>query len=279
MQVEESYKHCLEITRAHYENFPVASYFIPSGLRKHIAAVYAFARTADDFSDELKDRDKILDWRDQLHRCVEGDFSHPIFQALSDTIAKFELPVEWLDDLLTAFLMDLDKNRFLNFDELLHYCRYSANPVGRIVLWIFSYHSEDLMKKADRITTALQLTNFWQDLSVDLAKERLYIPLDILNRFQLGEEDVFQRKFSVEFTLVLSELFKKTKSLYAKGLPLLDQVEGRFKYELRLTVAGGQEILKKVHKNPEKILYYRPTLSKRDWVRLASKSFMGNLNE
>jgi phytoene synthase len=135
------------------------------------------------------------------------------------------------------------------------------------------------MKRADRITTALQLTNFWQDLSVDLEKNRLYIPLDILNRFHLIEEEVFERKFSVEFALVLSELFKKTKSLYAKGLPLLNQVEGRLKYELRLTVAGGREILKKVHKNPEKILYYRPTLSKKDWARLASKSFMGNLNE
>jgi len=279
MQLEESYKHCLEITRAHYENFPVASYFIPSGLRKHIAAVYAFARAADDFSDELKDRKKILDWRDQLHRCVEGDFSHPIFQALSDTIAKFELPVEWLDNLLTAFLMDLDKNRFLNFDELLHYCHFSANPVGRIVLWIFGYRSEDLMKKADRITTALQLTNFWQDLSVDLAKDRLYIPLDILSRFKLVEEDVFGRQFSVEFALALSELCKKTNSLYTKGSPLLHQVEGRLKYELRLTIAGGKEILKKVRKNPEKILYYRPTLLKRDWVRLASKSLLGKLNE
>jgi squalene synthase HpnC len=279
MKLEESYKQCLEITRAHYENFPVASFLIPSGFRKHIAAIYAFARTADDFSDELKDKEKLLDWRYQLYRCLEGEFSNPIFQALADTITKFQLPVEWLDNLLTAFLMDLDKNRFLNFDELLHYCQFSANPVGRIILWMFGYRSEDLMKKSDRITTALQLTNFWQDLSVDLEKNRLYIPLDILHRFQLIEEDIFQHRFSVKFALVLSELIKKTKLLYSKGSPLLNQVTGRLKYELSLTMAGGKEILKKVHKNPEKILYYRPTLSKRDWVQLAFSSLTVYFND
>lgn len=274
MNLEESYNYCLKLTRDHYENFPVASLLIPSKYRKDIAAVYAFARTADDFADELKDRSKLLDWRNQLYQCTEDIYTNPIFHALSDTIKQFQLPVEWLDNLLTAFLMDLDKTRFHDYNDLLHYCTYSANPVGRIVLWIFGYRSDDLMKRSDQITTALQLTNFWQDISIDINKGRLYIPLEILNRFKITESDIFQRKFSSNFALLMSELIKETNTLFSKGLALIDAVDGRLKLELKLTVAGGMEILKKVHKNREKILYYRPTVSTIDWIRLFLKSFI-----
>lgn len=271
IKLETAYRHCMAITRNHYENFPVASRFIPKGFRKHIAAVYAFARTADDFADVEKDEVKLLQWREQLHQCVGGRPNHPVFLALSDTIEKFQLPVVWLDDLLTAFLMDLEKNRFRKFSDLLDYSRYSANPVGRIVLRIFGYQSEELMRYSDSITTALQLTNFWQDISVDITNNKIYIPTELFAEFHVDENQIVQQKYSSEFGRLLDFLVEQTKILYEAGEPLPGKVNGRLRWELKLTLAGGKKVLEKVAKNKELLLYCRPKLTKRDWA----KQFIG----
>ncbi len=270
MDLSKAYDHCMQITRNHYENFPVASLLIPPFYRKHIAAIYAFARQADDFSDELKDRKKLLDWRRRLNDCLQYKSDHPTFFALANTIKIFDLPTQWLDDLITAFLWDLDKNRFNDFTELLRYSKYSANPVGRIVLWIFNYRSEEIMQYADFITTALQLTNFWQDISVDLKKDKIYIPLNLLEEFSLKENDIVQQQISREFSFLLLELIKKTENLYHGGFPLLKYINGRLRWELQLTIMGGLTILKKVRDFGNLVLISRPALSKRDWFNITT---------
>ncbi len=267
--LENAYRYCRRITVSHYENFPVASILIPRVLRKHISAIYAFARTADDFADEEQNRDKLLNWRRQLHACLEQSPSHPVFIALADTIRQFDLPIRWLDDLLTAFLLDLDKMRFESLTDLEHYCHFSANPVGRIVLWIFGYRSEELMEKSDAITTALQLTNFWQDISIDLKRDKIYIPMDLMDKYKIREDTILKQEVTGNFVPMMEFLIDYTNNLYARGLTLPSDVSGRLRMELRFTIAGGRKILQKVEKNKEKLLYYRPALTRADWIKLA----------
>jgi squalene synthase HpnC len=274
MNLEDSYTYCLNITRNHYENFPVASLVIPPYYRKHIAAVYAFARQADDFADEIQDKDRLLDWRQQLKECTEYPSENPVFRALANTIHIFDLPVNWLDDLLTAFLLDLDKKRFTSFEELHEYSRYSANPVGRIVLWIFHLRSEKLMEYADYITTALQLTNFWQDISIDLKKDKIYIPLNLLQRYQIDEEEIILQKFSANFPGMVTVLFDYTYSLYKKGFPLLKSIQGRLRWELKFTIMGGMEILERVYQNKENLLFQRPVLNTWKWIKRGSRALV-----
>lgn len=268
MNLTSAYAHCIEITRNHYENFPVASFLIPSHLRKHIAAIYAFARTADDFADEMQDREKLEDWRAQLLRCTQEEPDNPVFLALANTIIEFDLPVQWLDDLLTAFKLDLDKNRFKSIEELESYCLFSANPVGRLVLWLFEYRSEEIMSYADQITTGLQLTNFWQDISIDLEKDKIYIPTDLLDQYHVGEDAILRQQSSPQFVDMMKELIQLTARYYEKGSPLLKLVRGRLKWELKLTVAGGKRILRMAELRKADLLNWRPALSKADWIRL-----------
>jgi squalene synthase HpnC len=265
----DAYRVCQEIARKHYENFPVASVLIPAHLRKHIAAIYAFARTADDFADEERDRKKLQDWRDKLWQSIRGPSDHPVFIALADTIRTFEIPVQWLDDLLQAFLLDLDKNRFSSLQSLEEYCRYSAHPVGRLVLWIFGYRSEKVMLYSDRITSALQLTNFWQDISVDLKKDKIYIPTDFLEKFSISEREILEQKSTDNFSAMMKILISETEQMYLEGLQILHSVEGRLKRELQFTIAGGQKILEKTRNNRNRLLTYRPKLNKFDWLKIS----------
>jgi squalene synthase HpnC len=269
MNLDSAYTKCFQITRNHYENFPVASFLLPAPLRKHIAAIYAFARTADDFADEFQDRERLKDWRHQLLRCTDSQPENPIFMALSHTIKEFDLPVQWLDNLLTAFRLDLDKNRFASWSELESYCRYSANPVGRLILWLFGYRTEELMVYADQITTALQLTNFWQDISIDLQKDKIYIPTNLIQQYGLTENSILMQQSSPDFGMMMGELIEKTVAYFERGLPLLDRVSGRLRWELKFTLAGGQQILQKAEKHKQDLLQWRPTLSKWDWIKLA----------
>ena len=271
-KIRAAYRYCQEMANRHYENFPVASKLIPPHLRPHIAAVYAFARTADDFADEEKNEQKLLDWQNQLHHCLNQTPEHPVFIALSQTIRTFQLPLQWFNDLITAFLWDLHHNRFNTLKELREYCRFSANPVGRIVLWIFGYRNSTLMEYADYITTALQLTNFWQDISVDVKKDRVYIPLDLLSKHGVEIKQIIAKQSSPGFETVIRELSEKTQSLFDKGKPLFYSIRGRLRWELYFTVRGGMEILNKVARLGSKILQTRPVLSKRDWMKIIFKS-------
>ncbi|HMY76522.1 MAG TPA: squalene synthase HpnC, partial [Blastocatellia bacterium] len=193
--LEAAYAYCRQMAESHYENFPVGSVLIPSQLRKHVYSIYAFARTADDFADEgyetsgLTETQRLAaldDWQQKLDRCFAGDADHPVFIALAATVKDLNLPKKLLADLLSAFKQDVTKRRYADFDEVLDYCTRSANPVGRLILLLFGYRDERLHQLSDHICTALQLANFWQDVAVDIQKDRVYLPEDDMARFGVG---------------------------------------------------------------------------------------------
>lgn len=274
LTLAQAYRICKKITVNHYENFPVASVLLPARIRKHIYAIYAFARYADDLADETADKIGLLEWRDLLHRSSHEKSSHPVFWALADTIRKFDLPLDLFDDLLCAFLQDLEKNRYADMAELLGYCRKSANPVGRIILLLHGYRSEKLFRYSDHICSALQLSNFWQDVQLDLRKDRLYIPRDFLLKHGVNENALFQNTTDNKFKLLLKSLIQFTRKLFAEGIPLLDHVRGRLRWELKLTIMGGLAILKKIEELDYTVLQHRPSLSKGDWAGIAIQSIM-----
>ena len=284
--LRQAYRYCEWMTTHHYENFPVASYLLPKSERPAIAAIYAFARSADDFADEAKYQGRSLEllngWREALKTCSNDSAkgssqstiasSHPIFLALADAIHQHHLPVQLLQDLLTAFTMDVTKKRYANWEDLLTYCRYSANPVGRLVLTVFGVRDPALHELSDCICTGLQLANHWQDLSIDfLEKDRLYIPLDLLNVHgvdieELREKAPHHQRLPTGFRSVLVELVKRSYELFDRGEPLLSKVSGRLRLELKLTVLGGRAILDRVTAMDGHVLRSRPVLS--PWAKL-----------
>ncbi len=267
-ELASDYDYCRKITLNHYENFPVASFLLPKRVRVHVYPIYAFARHADDLADEYHDREGLLEWRDRLHRCVMPgtESGHPIFRALAHTIRAADLPLQLFDDLLTAFLMDLDKNRYNDLLELLHYCHFSANPVGRLILLLFGRREQELFRYSDAICTALQLTNFWQDVRVDAAKDRIYLPQKFLRKFKISENDIKEGRFTPAFAAMLQELIAFTRQTYYQGLPLLKNVSLRLKWELKLTLTGGLRILQKIEQMDGDVFSRRPALRKIDWL-------------
>lgn len=276
--LEESYHYCQLLAQSHYENFPVASVAIPKKIRKHIAAVYAFARCADDFADEAEFTGKRIEclewWQKLLHDSQQP--SHPIFVALHNTIRLYGIPLKLFDDLLLAFLQDVNIKRYDSFDELLSYCCHSANPVGRIILHLFGYRQNELMLYSDSICTALQLTNFWQDVSVDLLKDRIYIPQNDLKQFQLEEADLFERRNRRNFEQLMAFQVERTQTFFDHGKPLTSLTAGRLGFELRLTWLGGTGILKKIAKNGYDTLDIRPKLTKWSYVGFIAKALVAN---
>ncbi len=270
--LNKAYQYCRDITVQHYENFPVASFLLPASVRKHIYPIYAFARHADDLADEKQDKAALLDWRKKLHNSVNGHASHPVFIALSNTIQRFELPVALFDDLIKAFLQDLEKTQYRDLPELRQYCNYSANPVGRLILLLHGYRDDKLFQYSDDICTALQLTNFWQDVMIDIGKDRVYIPESCLARYGFSRDTIRNKRFDEEFGAMMSELVDETERLFERGRSLLSHINKRLKWELKLTIMGGESILNKIKANDYDVLHFRPKLSKGNWARLAFRS-------
>jgi hydroxysqualene synthase len=262
VDLREAYASCERLARSHYENFPVASALLPRAMRPHVAAVYAFARAADDFADEgvrpATERIELLArWRDRLHRSVGGQEgpaaasgepgeTAQIFRAVGATIRSCELPVALFDDLLSAFEQDVNVARYATWSELLDYCRRSANPVGRLVLGIAGYREPKLLAQSDAICTALQLTNFWQDLKIDYSRGRIYLPAEELLANGAGESDLGEARLTAECRRALAAAVDRTRRLFECGRPLCDEVRGRLRYELRATWLGGTRILQKL---------------------------------
>ncbi len=269
----ESFRHCEHVTRSHYENFPVASLFLPRDKRPYVSALYAFARIADDFADEpgwtpAERIENLNSWEQRLIDCVNGHATHPVFIALADTIERFQIPVELLQSLLIAFRTDVTVHRYDTFEDLLAYCENSANPVGRLVLLLFNYRSDSMQALSDSICTALQLANFWQDVTVDLSKDRVYLPLEDLDRFGFTEQDLFARRFGKRFQDLMAFEVGRTEEIFTEGAPLLDLVGRDIAAELRLTWHGGMRILGKIRAQNFDVFRRRPTLSPFDKIGL-----------
>lgn len=267
-----AYEHCLLITREHYENFPVASFFLPADKRQHLAAVYAYARMADDFADEGDTPDEqrlqaLRRWEERLRKALAGSPDHPVFVALQDTIARFSIPDQLFFDLLTAFRQDVTTKRYASYDDVLGYCSFSANPVGRIVLHIFQDATSVNVKRSDAICTALQLTNFWQDVSVDLAKGRVYLPLEDLERFQYNEEELRQGVDDERFRALVRFEVERTRTLFHEGRPLVGAAAPALRTQLALTWNGGMTILRMIERAEYRVLSRRPRLR---WPQLFS---------
>lgn len=281
--VSEAFAYCERMARTHYENFPVGSLLVPRRLRPHVYSIYAFARTADDFADEgydtplgISERLQALgDWQQQLEDCYAGRAAHPVFIALAETVRELRLPVQLFRDLLSAFTQDVTKRRYANFDEVLDYCRCSANPVGRLILLLFDYRDEALHRLSDRICTALQLANFWQDVSVDLQKDRVYLPQDEMARFGYSEAQLQARAFDEQFAALMKHQVERTRDLFMQGRPLPELVRGRLRYELRLTWHGGMRILEHIERQQYDTLSRRPKITKADKLRLLLRMMTG----
>jgi len=276
---EEGFQYCEQIARSHYENFPVASRFVPKEIRKYIWAIYAFARTADDYADEpgytvAERMDNLYQWEQYLDECYNGNPTHRIFAALAETVERFQIPAELFQKLLKAFRSDITVKRYETFDELLEYCSCSANPIGRLVLLLFNYRSETMMELSDCICTALQLTNFWQDISMDFLKDRIYIPLEDMEEIAYSEQDLSERKFDDRFRKLLAFEVQRTAEIFMEGKPLISQVGKELSRELKLTWYGGMRILQKIHGQDYNVLNKRPALTKLDKLGLLFRTFL-----
>jgi squalene synthase HpnC len=250
----------------------VVSFLLPKRLHQDFYNVYAFCRWSDDLGDEIGDTQESLRllawWRGELHAMYEGRAAHPVFVALRDTVARHKLPREPFDDLITAFERDQTVTRYRNFEELFQYCKYSANPVGRLVLGLCGYHDAARQALSDATCTALQLANFWQDVIVDLEKDRVYLPLDVLERHGYSVDELFARRFAPGFREAMVEAIAVARELFLQGLPLADQVDRRLAIDLELFSRGGLKILEKIERQGYDVLRARPSISKTERVGL-----------
>lgn len=264
--LEQAREYCARLARTHYENFSVASWFLPSRLRQHFFNVYAYCRISDDLGDEVGDTKASLELLEQWHReldaCYEGSPKHPVFVALAETVRKFEIPRHEFSDLLTAFRQDQTITRFETFNDVLAYCRYSANPVGHLVLYLCGYRDAERQQLSDFTCTALQLANFWQDVSVDYQKGRIYLPLEDLRRFGVTEEDIAQKQNTPAFCDMMKFEVERARDWFRQGLPLVGKVDRELAVDLDLFSRGGLEILNAIEKQGCAVLGNRPAISK-----------------
>lgn len=274
--LEEAFGYCTRLTRSHYENFPVGSVLLPKKIRPQVCAVYAFARRADDIADEdFVETDRLpalRTWQNLLEKSLQYRPSHPVFLALRHTIKEHAIPPQLFRDLLTAFKMDVTQKRHQSFADLLFYCQHSANPVGRIILHLFGYQDEALMLLSDKICTALQLTNFWQDIAVDLEKNRIYLPQEDLKNFNYSEANLFKKKYNPEFIQLLKFQVERSQKLFYEGAQLSKHLKGRLKLEIKCVVLGGLKILEKLKKLDYNSLHQRPVLNNWDKLTLLSRA-------
>ena len=273
--LQQAYAACQARAESHYENFPVASKLMPARLRPHVAAIYAFARTADDFADEPgrepAERLRLLgEWRQKLHQPPADE----IFLALHDTIARFELPLGLFEDLLSAFKQDVVTTRYASWETVLDYCRRSANPVGRLVLRLSGYRDAELDRASDAVCTALQLTNFWQDLAIDWPRGRLYVPEDVWRAAGADPAALGRGRLTPEWTAAMRACGQYTRRLFADGRSVCDGVTGRLRYELRATWLGGSRILDRLEEVDFDVFTARPSLGTSDAIVIVSKTLL-----
>jgi squalene synthase HpnC len=280
----EAREYCRRLARSHYENFSVASWFLPERLRQHFFNVYAYCRISDDLGDEVGDTAaslRLLDqWEAELNACYDGVHTrprHPVFVALAETVRKFEIPKHEFADLLTAFRQDQSVTRYETFNDLLGYCRYSANPVGHLVLYLCGYRDSERQLLSDYTCTALQLANFWQDVSTDFAKGRIYLPLEDLRRFGVSEEMIRDGENSSAFCEMMRFEVERAREWFAQGMPLIAKVDRNLATDIELFSRGGQEILNAIERQNYAVLGRRPAISKPRKLALVARAALGKL--
>jgi len=256
----------------HYENFQVVSFLLPKRLHQDFYNVYAYCRWADDLGDEMGSQAESLHllawWREQLEAMYAGDATHPVFVALRGTVARHSIPPEPFANLIRAFEQDQTVTRYAAWEDVYAYCRYSANPVGRLVLYLCGYSDTERQKLSDATCTALQLANFWQDVTVDLEKDRVYIPLEVLTRHGYALEELYARRWTPAFREVMREIVARTRDLFVEGLPLSSMVDRRLALDIDLFSRGGLRVLDKIAEQDYDVLSRRPAITKAERVWL-----------
>jgi squalene synthase HpnC len=277
----EAQQYCARLARSHYENFSVATWFLPRNLRQDFFNVYAYCRISDDLGDEVGDAAASLalldQWQAELDTCYVGTPRHPVFVALKETIRKFAIPRYEFSDLLVAFRQDQTVTRFETFKDVLAYCHYSANPVGHLVLYLCGYKDSERQRLSDYTCTALQLANFWQDVTIDFAKGRIYLPLEDLRRFSVSEEDIAQSRNTLAFCEMMKFEVARAREWFDRGLPLVKQVARELAIDIELFSRGGQEILNSIERQNFAVLGRRPEISKSRKLKLVARAALRKL--
>jgi squalene synthase HpnC len=277
----EAREYCARLARTHYENFSVASWFLPSRLRQHFFNVYAYCRISDDLGDEVGDTAASLElldqWQHELDACYNGSPKHPVFVALAETVRQFDIPKQEFSELLIAFRQDQTITRFETFNDVLAYCKYSANPVGHLVLYLCGYRDPERQQLSDFTCTALQLANFWQDVTTDYAKGRIYLPLEDVRRFQVSEDEIARAQNTPAFCSMMKFEVERARDWFRKGLPLVAKVDRELAIDLDLFSRGGQEILNAIEKQHYAVLGNRPAISKPRKLALVARAALGKL--
>ncbi|MBZ5599213.1 MAG: squalene synthase HpnC [Acidobacteriia bacterium] len=277
----EARDYCRRLARTHYENFSVATWFLPQRLRQHFFNVYAYCRISDDLGDEVgapRASLALLDeWEAELEACYQGSPRHPVFVALTETVRACDIPKQPFSDLLKAFRQDQTTTRYPTFEDLLGYCRYSANPVGHLVLYVCGYRDAERQALSDFTCTALQLANFWQDVSVDYAKGRIYLPLEDLDRHGVSEEEIAAAKNTPAFCEMMGFEVGRARDWFRQGLPLPGKVDRELAVDIELFSRGGQEILNAIERQGYAVLGRRPAISRTRKLALVARAALGKL--
>jgi squalene synthase HpnC len=277
--LEQANAWCRHLAESHYENFHVATWFLPKALRPHFHAIYAYCRVSDDLGDEVGSTDQALAllelWGRELDACFEGRARHPVFVALSETIRACSIPKEPFADLLTAFRQDQVVTRYASMSDVLDYCRYSANPVGRLVLYACGEASEEKFALSDATCSALQLANFWQDVREDYARGRVYLPQDDMQQFGVSDATIAAGLATPQFRALLRHEVDDARSLFLQGLPLIAMVNRDLALDLDLFSRGGLEILRAIERRDFDVLSARPAISKGTKLSLALRALSG----
>ena len=279
--LQEAQAYCERLARTHYENFSVATWFLPKRLRQHFYNVYSYCRISDDLGDEVGNPQQSLQmldqWEAELAACYAGSPRHPVFVALAGTVRQFAIPQHEFSDLLIAFRQDQTVTRFETFNDVLGYCRYSANPVGHLVLYLCGYSDAERQLLSDYTCTALQLANFWQDVAVDYGKDRIYLPLEDLRRYGVTEDDIAARRVTPEFIELMRFEVQRAREWFDRGLPLVKRVDKELAIDLELFSRGGQEILNAIERQHFDVLTRRPVISKPRKLWLVLRAVVGKL--
>ena len=279
--IEEAQEYCRKLAHTHYENFSVATWFLPKRLRQHFCNVYSYCRISDDLGDEVGNPAASLElldqWEAELAACYAGNPRHPVFVALSGTVRQFDIPKQPFSDLLKAFRQDQTITRFPTFQDVLAYCKYSANPVGHLVLYLCGYRDSERQALSDFTCTALQLANFWQDVSVDYAKGRIYLPLEDLQKYNVSEEDIARAQNTNAFCEMMRFEVERARDWFEQGLPLIQRVDRELAIDIELFSRGGQEILNAIERQNFAVLGRRPVISKGRKLALVARAALGKL--